>query len=164
MSEDKNNNNIDEEVNKASEAVEEASDAVNEACENIDKSVKQASETINDASETINQTKESTESKSEKKPAISNEVITRIFVTLLFALIGWLSLWVFGVVVLVQFGFLLITGQLNSNLKAFNGELGEFLADIIKYVSFHTDDKPFPFQSWSYGDTTESTESEAKSS
>ena len=99
-----------------------------------------------------------------KEPAISNEVITRIFVTLLFALIGWLSLWVFGVVVLVQFGFLLITGQLNKNLKAFNGELGEFLADIIKYVSFQTDDKPFPFQSWSYGETTESSQSEAKSS
>lgn len=99
-----------------------------------------------------------------KEPVVSNEVITRIFVTLLFALIGWFSLWVFGIVVLVQFGFLLITGQLNSNLKAFNGELGDFLADIIKYVSFQSNEKPFPFQSWSYGETTESDQSEAESS
>ena len=117
---------------------------------------------VNDSSTETNSAKESATVK--KEPVVSNEVITRIFVTLLFALIGWISLWIFGVVVLVQFGFLLITGQLNSNLKAFNGELGDFLADIIKYVSFQTNDKPFPFQSWSYGETTESDQSEAKSS
>lgn len=83
---------------------------------------------------------------------VSNEVLTRILVTLLFALIGWVSLWVFGVVVLVQFGFLLITGELNKNLKAFNGELGNFLSDIINYVSFQHDEKPFPFQGWHYDD------------
>lgn len=93
------------------------------------------------------------ETKTEKKePRISNDVLTRIFVTLLFALIGWLALWVFGVVVLVQFGFLLITGSLNKNLKAFSGELGNYLKDIIGYVGFQTDDKPFPFQSWHYDD------------
>ncbi len=82
----------------------------------------------------------------------NNDVLTRILVTLLFALIGWLSLWVFGVVVLVQFGFLLITGNLNKNLKAFNGELSEYLSDIIAYVGFQKDEKPFPFQGWHYDD------------
>ncbi len=101
-------------------------------------------------------TKESAEATIEtgKKSVFCNEAVSRILVTLLFGLIGWLSLWVFVVVVLVQFGFLLITGQLNINLKAFNGELADFLSDIIKYVSFQTDDKPFPFRSWSYGETT----------
>ena len=82
----------------------------------------------------------------------NNDVLTRILVTLLFVLIGWLSLWVFGVVVLVQFGFLLITGNLNKNLKAFNGELGDYLSDIIAYVGFQKDEKPFPFQAWHYDD------------
>ena len=117
-----------------------------------------------EATEVNDSTAEKSSTAAKKEPAVSNEVITRIFVTLLFALIGWLSLWVFGVVVLVQFGFLLITGQLNSNLKAFNGELGDFLSDIIKFVSFQTNEKPFPFQSWSYGETTESEQSEAKTS
>ena len=102
------------------------------------------------ADTTESQSTENTATKQQAK--ISNEVLTRIFVTLLFALIGWVSLWVFGVVVLVQFGFLLITGNLNKNLKAFNGELGDYLADIIKYVSFQNDDKPFPFQGWHYDD------------
>lgn len=95
-----------------------------------------------------------------KEPKISNDVLTRIFVTLLFALIGWISLWVFGIVILVQFGFLLITGHLNKNLKAFCGELGDYLSDIIKYVGFQSDTKPFPFQGWKY-DEDESQENGA---
>ncbi|WP_223786644.1 DUF4389 domain-containing protein [Marinicella meishanensis] len=87
-----------------------------------------------------------------KESHINADLLTRIFVTLLFALIGWLALWVFGFVVLVQFGFLLITGNLNKNLKAFNGELGNYLSDIIKYVAFQTEEKPFPFQGWHYDD------------
>jgi len=89
---------------------------------------------------------------SQKESHINSEVLTRILLTVLFALIGWLSLWVFGVVVLVQFGFLLITGSLNKNLKAFNAELGDYLSDIIKFVSFQKEEKPFPFQSWDYDD------------
>ena len=92
------------------------------------------------------------ETVAKKESTINSEVLTRIFVTLLFALIGWISLWVFGAVVLVQFGFFLITGELNKNLKAFNGELGDYLADIIGYVSFQKEEKPFPFQSWHYDD------------
>jgi len=103
---------------------------------------------------TTDQAAEKTASK--KESTINSEVLTRILLTLLFALIGWVSLWVFGAVVLVQFGFLLITGELNKNLKAFNGELGDYLADIINYVSFQKEEKPFPFQSWHYDDDKES--------
>ncbi|MEZ5471609.1 MAG: DUF4389 domain-containing protein [Marinicella sp.] len=102
------------------------------------------------------------ETVAKKESTINSEVLTRILVTVLFALIGWVSLWVFGVVVLVQFGFLLITGNLNKNLKAFNGELGDYLADILKYVSFQREEKPFPFQSWHYDDDNKETGAPAK--
>ncbi len=69
-------------------------------------------EVVDDA--THQKTAESTTAK--KSFHFNSDVLTRILVTLLFALIGWLSLWVFGVVVLVQFGFLLITGNLNINI------------------------------------------------
>ncbi|MCF6300807.1 MAG: DUF4389 domain-containing protein [Proteobacteria bacterium] len=91
---------------------------------------------------------DTTESKNDVFKNFNSDVIGRILLTFLFFLIGWLALWVFGVVVLVQFGFLLVTGELNTNLKAFNAEVGSFLTDIIKYLSFQTDDKPFPFRSW----------------
>jgi hypothetical protein len=83
------------------------------------------------------------------------EIFSRIFYTILFAFIGWMSLWVFGFVVLIQFGFLLITGQVNKNLKGFNKEVGLFLFDMIKYLSFQTSVKPFPFRDWPYGEETD---------
>lgn len=104
---------------------------------------------------------ESTNSAANKATSkLTNEVLTRILVTLLFGLIGWLSLWVFGVVVLVQFGFMLITGELNKNLKAFNGELVDYLSDILKYVGFQHEEKPFPFKGWHYDDNKNTDSSE----
>lgn len=78
------------------------------------------------------------------------EIFSRIFYTILFLLVGWVTLWVFCFVVLIQFGFLLITGQINTNLKGFNKEVGLFLFDLIKYLSFQTNEKPFPFRDWPY--------------
>lgn len=107
-----------------------------------------------------NQQKTADAGTTKKAPHINSDVLTRILVTLLFALIGWLTLWVFGVVVLVQFCFLLITGDLNKNLKAFNSELGAYLSDIIAYVGFQKDEKPCPFQSWNYGSEKKSEKGE----
>lgn len=84
--------------------------------------------------------------KSDRNP----EIFSRIFYTLLLGIIGWMSLWVFCFVVLIQFGFLLITGQTNTNLKGFNKEVGMYLNDLIKFLSFQTNEKPFPFRGWPY--------------
>ncbi len=111
----------------------------------------------------VNEPEAATEQTVKKESKLNNDVLTRILVTLLFALIGWLSLWVFGFVVLVQFGFLLITGTLNKNLKAFNGELGNYLSDIISYVSFQKEEKPFPFHGWHYDDDKKSENGEPAS-
>lgn len=80
----------------------------------------------------------------------NSETFSRIFYTILLSIIGWMALWVFCFVVVIQFGFLLITGQVNTNLKGFNKEVGLFLFDIIKYLSFQSNEKPFPFRDWPY--------------
>lgn len=85
-----------------------------------------------------------------KKSEKNAETFSRIFYTVLFALIGWITLWVFAFVVIIQFGFLLITGQVNKNLKGFNKEIGLFLYDMIKFLSFQSNEKPFPFRDWPY--------------
>lgn len=87
---------------------------------------------------------------------VKPEIFSRIFYTILFCFIGWMALWIFVFVVMIQFGFLLITGQVNTNLKGFNKEVGSFLTDLIKYLSFQTDEKPFPFRDWPYGDENKS--------
>ncbi len=84
----------------------------------------------------------------------NSETFSRIFYTVLLALIGWVALWVFSFVVIIQFGFLLITGQVNTNLKGFNKEVGLYLFDIIKFLSFQSNEKPFPFRDWPYDENT----------
>jgi hypothetical protein len=106
---------------------------------------------VEETSVETTQEKKATETTKDKNP----EIFSRIFYTILFAFIGWMSLWVFTFVVLIQFGFLLITGQVNRNLKGFNQEVGLFLYDMIKYLSFQTNEKPFPFRDWPYGEETE---------
>jgi len=96
------------------------------------------------------ETDQQTKDKSEKNA----EIFSRVFYTLLFFFIGWVTLWVFFFVVLIQFGFLLITGQVNTNLKGFNTEVGAFIFDMIKYLSFQTNNKPFPFRDWPYDENT----------
>ncbi len=93
---------------------------------------------------------EATETKKETKSDKNTETFSRVFYTILFGIIGWITVWVFCCVVLIQFGFLLITGKVNNNLKEFNKEIGLFLFDMIKYLSFQTNQKPFPFRDWPY--------------
>jgi len=96
------------------------------------------------------ETETSQSTKKTKNTEKNAEIFSRIFYTVLFCFIGWVTLWVFTFVVLIQFGFLLITGQVNQNLKGFNKEIGLFLYDMIKYLSFQSDVKPFPFRDWPY--------------
>ena len=115
------------------------------------------SEENNEKKETVETTVEETVNATEedKKSGFDSDVLLRIFMALLFALIGWLTLWVFGAVVLVQAIFMIATGEQNKNLKSFSAEIAKYLNSIVKYVSFQTDEKPFPFQSWNSEDKEE---------
>ncbi|HFC29438.1 MAG TPA: hypothetical protein ENJ44_00165, partial [Oceanospirillales bacterium] len=69
--------------------------------------VKKSKKNENTVKETVNQENIETETTSksiDKNP----EIFSRIFYTILFALISWVTIWVFAFVVLIQFGFLLI--------------------------------------------------------
>jgi hypothetical protein len=108
-------------------------------------------------SETVEQTEvSSTQDKNSKDK--NSETFSRVFYTILFGVIGWITLWVFCCVVLIQFGFLLITGKVNKNLKEFNKEIGLFLFDMIKYLSFQSNQKPFPFRDWPYDESEKKVE------
>lgn len=48
--------------------------------------------------------------------------------------------------ILVQFGFVLFTGQLNTPLLTVTKILADYLYDVMLYVTFNTDEKPFPFK------------------
>lgn len=67
----------------------------------------------------------------------------------LFIFLFWMVLtvvgWVLGAVVVVQLLIVLITGEANSKLVEFAGNLGSYLRQIVNFTCFVDDEKPFPF-------------------
>ena len=50
--------------------------------------------------------------------------------------------------VLVQWGFSLMTGQVNPALNQFSAGLSCYIAQIVRYVTGNSENKPFPFTDW----------------
>ena len=73
----------------------------------------------------------------------------RLFFMIVFALIYSLSRLVIGAVVVIQFFYVLFTGETNDQLKTFGHSLAIYSYQMIDYLTFNTEDKPFPFEgSW----------------
>lgn len=69
-------------------------------------------------------------------------------VILIFVLISIVLRLVIGITVLMQFGFLLLTGQLNEHLLDFGQKLSTYTYQVVRYLTFNSDEKPFPFGEW----------------
>lgn len=55
---------------------------------------------------------------------------------------------VLAAVVLLQFALRLVTGEANGNLVAFGRQLAAYAYNIFLFLTFNTEDKPFPFADW----------------
>lgn len=51
-------------------------------------------------------------------------------------------------VVAIQFGSVLGTGKLNEQLLQFGRSLSIYVYDVVSYLTYNTDEKPFPFSDW----------------
>ena len=52
------------------------------------------------------------------------------------------------VVMVAQLFFMISLGKLNSNLTAFCESLVEYIKEVLDFLFFKTDEKPFPFKSY----------------
>ncbi len=76
------------------------------------------------------------------------ETWIRALFVILFALIYGVAEVVLVMVVFIQFGFVLVAGERNQKLLDFGASLSTFVFQILRYVTFNSDDKPFPFSDW----------------
>jgi hypothetical protein len=53
-----------------------------------------------------------------------------------------------GIVALLQFLFVLFSGEQNRRLTEFGSGLSVYIYRIITYWTFNTEEKPFPFSPW----------------
>ncbi len=50
-----------------------------------------------------------------------------------------------------QLGFVLVSGDRNARLQNFNESLSRYVYDVLRFIMFVSDSKPFPFTDWHSG-------------
>ncbi len=81
----------------------------------------------------------------------------RLLYIILFAVIFGITEFIIGVVVVIQFGFVLLSGKTNEDLKQFGDGLSRYVYDMLRYLTFNSDELVFPFAEWTYGGAGAST-------
>ena len=90
-----------------------------------------------------------------KKNLTHGEAWLRVFFIVVFAFVYWVVNWVLAAVVFVQVCWSLITAGTSERLRAFSVSLGEYLRQIVRFITYNSDDMPFPFADWPEPDAEE---------
>lgn len=75
----------------------------------------------------------------------------RLLYTALFAIVFNIAEVVVVVVFAIQFLSRLFTGRVNERLRALGQTLAAYIYEIVLYVTFHSDERPYPFGPWPQG-------------
>lgn len=78
----------------------------------------------------------------------SAETWRRALFMLLFAVVFWIAEFLLLAVAVFQFGFVLMTGERNERLLSFGDDLSRVFHHLVGYLTFQTEEKPFPFSDW----------------
>jgi hypothetical protein len=78
----------------------------------------------------------------------SSNVWMRGFFIFLYAMICYVAIFLIFFVVMFQFGSLLFTAKLNERLLPFSQSLSILIHQIFNFLTFNSDEKPFPFGNW----------------
>ena len=82
----------------------------------------------------------------------SKSTWVRVLYMLLFVLAYSAAEFVLGITVVIQVVIKLVTGSLNENLKAFGKQISLYIYDVLQFLTFNSEDKPFPFDEWPTGE------------
>lgn len=69
----------------------------------------------------------------------------RLLFMIIFVFLYGVSRVVVGAVVVLQFFWVLFTGETNERLKMLGQSLAAYTYQIIRYLTYNTDSRPFPF-------------------
>ena len=109
------------------------------------------------SSDRSDQTEAGSSSPNEEPSEASGELKTRLLspehwlrglFMLLFVAIACVASYVMLVLVIIQFLFALISGSSEERLQAFGGQLSQYLYQILRFITYNDEQKPFPFSDW----------------
>ncbi|WP_322977931.1 DUF4389 domain-containing protein [Pseudomonas sp. C11] len=84
----------------------------------------------------------------EKRDLERESILLRMLWMVIFVIVWQLAELVLGAVVLLQLGYRLFYGAPNAGLMGFGDSLSQYLAQIGRFGTFNTDEKPWPFADW----------------
>ena len=76
----------------------------------------------------------------------------RVLFVVLFWIVFYVTQLVIAAVVVAQCAFTIFSGKPNHNLLKFGDMLAKYIKDILRYVTFNTDERPFPFNEFPKSD------------
>jgi len=91
-----------------------------------------------------------------EKNVKSRSTWLRLFFMIVVSLLYGVSRLVVGMVVVLQFFWVLFTGNTNPSLESFAQSLATYTYQINRYLMFVTEERPFPFDAdWPVGPPTD---------
>ncbi len=78
----------------------------------------------------------------------NRDLWSRVLYMILFAIAYNLAEFIMFFVVVAQFFATLITGVVNEPLLRFGNNLSIYIYQILRYLTFNTELRPFPFEPW----------------
>ena len=90
-----------------------------------------------------------------KVPFANIDIWVRFAYMALFTVLLLAARLVISVLVLVQFILVLFSGKDNENLRNLGQGLGKWVYQTIMFLTFNTENKPFPFDEWPLIDPSE---------
>lgn len=88
----------------------------------------------------------------------NTDVWSRGFFILVSGVIYYLLFFLLLLIVLFQFVSKLTTTELNTQLLDFSDGLTRYINQILRYVTFKSDERPYPFSPWPDANVADSTE------
>ena len=75
------------------------------------------------------------------------------FFILIFGVIFYFLYGLIWLLIIFQFATKVITGGLNSNLEQFSTKMTYYAMQILNYITFQSEERPFPFSPFSENDS-----------
>jgi len=83
-----------------------------------------------------------------KENTADKSIWQRVLYMLLFVFAYGAAEFVMGIVVLIQLLITLVKGSTNDRLKVFGKQVALYIYDVMLFLTFNTEDMPFPFNAW----------------
>jgi len=82
----------------------------------------------------------------------------RLFWMVSFSLVYYLSMTALWLIVFFQFLFVLITDKRSENISHVSLGFRNYMVQILDYLTYHSEEKPFPFSDFPKGQDTQDNE------